>query len=176
MPPHSEILGTEVSTGQVPLEWIDINGHMNVAYYSLAFDQGIDALWLRFGITEDHIRDNQSSTFAVESHMLYQRELKLADPYIITSQILAFDQKRIHQFQRMYHATAGYLAATAEWMSLHVNMTSRRVAPWPDNILRGIRTIAESQCDAPYPVDAGRQMRIGKPLFSVANGNEGDAT
>lgn len=172
--PEIEIIGTEVSGGQVPPEWIDINGHMNVAYYSLAFDQGIDALWIKFGITAEHIRDNQSSTFAVESHMLYQRELKLADPYIVTSQILAFDQKRIHQLQRMYHATAGYLAATAEWMSLHVNMTSRRVAPWPDNILQGIRNVAESQSKAPYPDDAGRQMRIGKPLFSIADGNEGN--
>jgi len=28
----------------VPAEWIDYNGHMNVGYYSLAFDKGVDVL------------------------------------------------------------------------------------------------------------------------------------
>jgi acyl-CoA thioester hydrolase len=162
-----EILGVEVSSGAVLSEWIDFNGHMNVAYYVLAFDLGVDELWTRFGITAEHIRDQRSSTFAVESHVLYHRELKLNDPYIVTSQILAFDEKRIHQFQRMYHSTDGFLAATAEWMSLHVDLSSRRVAPWPDKILSGIQHVAAAQGDWPFPEDAGRKMRIATPLFSV---------
>ena len=90
------------------------------------------------------------------------------DPYIVTSQILAYDDKRIHQFQRLYHAEQGFLSATAEWMNLHVNMASRRVAPWPDSIFGGIKDVAASQGDWPYPEDAGRAMRIAAPLFSVA--------
>jgi len=52
-------------------------------------------------------------------------------PYVITAQILAFDDKRIHQFQRMYHAEEGFLAATCEWMNLHFDPGIRRVASWP---------------------------------------------
>ena len=163
------MLGVEVSTGRVLPEWIDINGHMNVAYYVLAFDLGVDALWAEFGITESHIRDQQSSTFAVESHVMYRRELALDDPYTITTQILAFDHKRIHQFQRMYHATEGFLAATSEWMNLHVNLHTRRVASWPDNILAGIRQRAEAQGAFPYPEDAGRKMKIATPLFECVS-------
>lgn len=159
--------GIQIESGRVLPEWIDINGHMNVAYYVLAFDLGVDALWSEFGITDDHIRSQQSSTFAVESHLVYRRELKLDDPYIVTAQILAFDQKRIHQFQRMYHAVDGFLAATAEWMNLHVDLKTRKVAPWPDSILANIRHTAESQRDADYPADAGRRMRIGTPLFEL---------
>ena len=161
------MLGVEVCRGMVRPEWIDINGHMNVAYYVLAFDYGVDALWTKFGITDEHIRGNDSSTFAVESHVLYRRELKESEPYIVTAQILAFDEKRIHQFQRMYHAEQGYLAATAEWMNLHVDLSTRRVAPWPPNILDGIRNVTAMQGEWPYPEDAGRRMRIGKPLFSA---------
>ena len=36
--------GVEVIRGKVLPEWIDINNHMNVAYYVLAFDQGVDLL------------------------------------------------------------------------------------------------------------------------------------
>jgi len=164
---RDETVGVEVGRGNVLPEWIDVNGHMNVAYYVLAFDLGVDALWERFGITEDHIRSTASSTFAVESHVLYRRELKEADPYIVTAQILAYDEKRIHQFQRMYHAEQGFLAATAEWMNLHVDLSTRRVAAWPAKILAGIRQAAEAQGDWPYPADAGRTMRVGKPLYTL---------
>jgi acyl-CoA thioester hydrolase len=168
---EQEMLGVEVDRGNVLPEWIDINGHMNVAYYVLAFDLGVDALWARFGITEEHIQGNDSSTFAVESHVVYRRELKENEPYIVTAQILAFDEKRIHQFQRMYHAEDRFLAATAEWMNLHVDLSTRRVAPWPGHILAAIRGAAESQNDWPYPADAGRVMRVGKPLFTAGGNN-----
>ena len=166
----SPFVGDSVSTGKVLPEWIDFNGHMNVAYYVLAFDMGVDALWLDFGITAEHVQQNHSSTFAVETHVLYKQELKLDDPYVVTAQILAFDNKRIHQFQRMYHAESGILAATAEWMTLHVDLKKRRVAPWPANILDGIGRVAKSQGDWSYPDDAGSTMKIRTPIWSVGNG------
>ena len=162
-----EVQGVEICRGEVLPEWIDVNGHMNVAYYVLAFDLAVDALWARFGITEAHIQNNDSSTFAVESHVTYRRELKEAEPYFVTAQILAYDEKRIHQFQRMYHAEEGFLAATVEWMSLHVDLSTRRVAPWPAPILAGIRKVAEAQGEWPYPKDAGRIMKVGKPLYAA---------
>jgi acyl-CoA thioester hydrolase len=150
----------------VPQEWIDFNEHMNVAYYVLAFDLGVDSLWRDFGITEEHIADHQSSTFAVESHFLYRQELKLDDPYVVTSQIIAFDEKRIHQFQRMYHADDGYLAATAEWLSLHVDLRTRRVSPWPRNILDGISRAARAQPGWSLPEELGSTMAVRHPIWA----------
>lgn len=164
-------LGVEIYRGQVLPEWIDINGHMNVAYYVLAFDYAVDTLWFDFGLTNEHIRMNNSSTFAAESHVLYRRELLVDDPFVVTTQILAYDEKRIHQFQRMYHATDGFLAATAEWMNLHVDMTTRRVAPWPAPILQSIGRVADAQGSWPYPDDAGRTMRVARPLFAAQRGS-----
>lgn len=164
---NDAMLGIEVVRGQVLPEWIDINNHMNVAYYVLAFDQGVDTLWNRFGLTDAHIKDNNSSTFAVESHITWQREIAEADPYIVTSQILAFDEKSIHQFMRMYHAGDGYLVATAEWMNLHVDMAIRRVAPWPDSILQRITAYVASQGEHPWPAEAGKRMQIKRPLFTT---------
>lgn len=166
-----EFRGVEVFTGRVLPEWIDINDHMNVAYYTLAFDQGVDALWDHFGITDDHVRTMNSSTFAVESHVTYVKELKVDDPYVVTAQILAYDEKRIHQFQRLYHADERYLAATCEWMSLHVDLAARRVAPWPSTILRDIARVATEQGDWSWPEEAGRQMNVPKPIYRAASGD-----
>jgi len=98
---------------------------------------------------------------------MYRRELKLDDPFFVTAQILAFDNKRIHQFQRLYHADELFLAATAEWMNLHVDLETRRVAPWPKEILADIGNVAAEQGDWPYPDEAGRSMRVPQPIFSI---------
>ena len=62
--------------------------------------------------------------------MRYLSELNVDESYVVTAQVLGYDEKRIHQFQRMYHGETGDLAATAEWMNLHVDLGARRVTPW----------------------------------------------
>ena len=162
------ICGDRITDGVVKPEWIDYNGHMNVAYYLLAFDLSGDDLWQEFGITDEYIRTTNNSTFAVECHITYQRELKEGEPYCVTSQVLAYDEKRIHFFQRMYHAEEKYLAATAEWMNLHVDLESRRVSEWPEDILKLIAGWVRQQKRSDFPREAGQRMRVRKPLYSLS--------
>lgn len=162
----TESLGLEICTGRVESDWIDFNGHMNVAYYLVAFDRAVDLLFDRFGISNDYIDHTRGSTFAVECHVTYQRELNEHDPYRVTSQLLAYDEKRIHQFQRLYHAEENYLAATAEWMNLHVDLNTRRVSPWPDPIRASIAGYLKQQGQLQYPTEAGKRMKITVPLAS----------
>ena len=166
-----ELKGVEAIRGVVLPEWIDVNNHMNVAYYLLAFDQAVDSLWEKFGITLANVNVTNSSTFAVESHITWQRELAVDEPYIITSQLLAYDDKRIHQFMRMYHADQHFLAATAEWLNLHVDLSIRKVSPWPDAIRQKIAEFADSQDDCGWPAEAGKQMRVPDPAYSAAVGD-----
>jgi acyl-CoA thioester hydrolase len=136
-----KLLGTRVAEGVVKPEWIDVNGHMNVAYYVLAFDLAVDA--------------------SVESHITYQQELMEGDPYIVTAQILAYDDKRIHQFQRLYHAEKYFLAATGEWMNLHVDLETRRVSVWPESVLARLAEYSAGQTGQAYPDEAGKTMKAG---------------
>ena len=159
--------GTDVSRGRVLEEWIDVNQHMNVAYYVLAFDQGVDALWRHFGIDEAYISAQRSSTFAVEAHITFQRELGLDAQYVVTSQVLAYDAKRIHQLQRLYHADEHFLAATCEWMNLHVDLSVRKVSPWPDAVRAAIADFVADQPQDDMPDEVGQRMRVREPLFSI---------
>lgn len=159
--------GMLVAEGIVKPEWIDINGHMNVAYYLLAFDRGVDALWTRVGITDDYIKMRKKSTFAVEAHVTYQQELHEGDPYRVTAQILAIDDKRLHQFQRLYHAETGILASTGEWLNLHISLETRRVCMWPDDILAAFTAVARSQEGTLIPAEMGKQMKINTPTFAL---------
>ena len=161
----SKFLGSVVTQGEVLPAWIDLNQHMNVAYYVLAFDQAVDALWEQFGITKDGINRTNSSTFAVDSHITWQQELLVGEPYVISSQILAYDEKRIHQFMRLYHAEKHFLASTAEWLNLHVDLSLRKVSPWPGHILGKIAAFAQPQLDDKWPDEAGRVISVPTPVF-----------
>ncbi len=156
--------GVTVHTERIRREWIDYNGHMNVAYYVLVFDHGVDGLWDLLGLDEAYRRNHGGTTFAVECHVSYLRELRENDPVTITSQLLAWDAKRIHQFQRMYHADSGDLAATCEWMNLHVDIASRRVSPWPKTVLDRLAEFAARHAGDVWPERAGRRMQVPSPL------------
>ena len=47
-------------------EWVDHYGHMNLAYYLVAFDLATDALWPALNLGET-FRARGLGTFAVES-------------------------------------------------------------------------------------------------------------
>jgi acyl-CoA thioester hydrolase len=93
--------------------------------------------------------------------------MRLDDPYVITSQVLAYDAKRIHQFMRMYHADEGFLAATAEWMNLHVDLLGRRVTPWPSDILARIAGFVATQECKRRPAEAGSRIHVPAPYWSI---------
>ncbi|MCH1523448.1 MAG: thioesterase family protein, partial [Arenicellales bacterium] len=97
----------EVGQQSVLPDWIDYNGHMNVAYYVLAFDRGVDEFMYQMGITPEYLKTEKSSTFTLEMHINYLQELRLDDPIRLTCQLLDADSKRVHYFLRMFHAEAG---------------------------------------------------------------------
>jgi acyl-CoA thioester hydrolase len=163
----ASMTGASIAKGRVKPEWIDVNGHMNVAWYVLIFDLAVDDLWAEFGITDEYIRETNGSTFAVDCHITYQAELLENDPYIVTSQILAYDEKRIHHFQRLYHAETQVLAATAEWMNLYIDLGSRKVSTWPEWILANLAKITSRQPEFTMPDEVGRQIKIRKPRYSM---------
>ena len=151
--------------GIVKPEWIDMNGHMNVAYYVKAFDLAIDIHWAELGITKEYIEKKGCSTFSVECHITYQNEMKVEEKYHISSQILAYDEKRIHVFQTMYKKNSEKTIATAEWMNLHVNLKTRKVSEWPKTVIQQLEKVCEMQPQITWPDEVGKKMKIKKPIY-----------
>lgn len=156
----SESEDLDLGQQEVLPEWIDYNGHMNVAYYVLAFDHGVDALMHQMGITPDYLKHQKSSTFTLEMHINYLQELHLGDPLRLTCQLLDADSKRVHYFLRMFHASEGYLAATSEQIMMHVSLESRRSSPFPEAIYKTLSGMLDAHRALPRPEQAGRIMGI----------------
>src|SRR5438132_2423725 len=88
--------------GEVLPEWIDYNGHMNLAYYTVLFDQATDLLFDELGLGLDYRRDRKLGTFVAETHNLYERELLVGARVRVATQIIAMDAKRLHLGHEMY--------------------------------------------------------------------------
>lgn len=142
-------------------EWIDYNGHMNVAYYLLAFDQATDALLDCLSLGRNYADHEGHSVFVVEAHLTYARELTEGDRLAFTSWLVGVDDKRLHLIHEMRQAEDGFLAATAELMLIHVDLSQRRAVPFPADRLAAITALAAKACkkSGPPPVP-GRSIRL----------------
>lgn len=144
-------------------QWIDYNGHLNLAYYVLLFDQASDQFLDHLGLDADFRAAGAVSTFAAENHVCYLREVKEADSVRLTTQLLDYDEKRFHFFHRMHHADEGYLAATSELLALYVDMNHRRVTSMPPAVLQRLAETRRSHAALPAPEQAGRVIAVKKP-------------
>ncbi|MEP3687611.1 MAG: thioesterase family protein [Sulfitobacter dubius] len=139
-------------------EWIDFNGHLNMAYYNVLFDQGVDQAYAEIGLGPEYQRTG-CTTYVAEFHVCYLRELHEGDRVYTTLQLLDHDEKRFHSFQELWHVD-GWLAATAEGLTLHVDQSGPRVAPMPDHILTRLDAMRQNHAKLPTPAQAGRRIGI----------------
>jgi len=143
-------------------EWIDHNGHMNVGYYLVVFDYATDAFFRWVGLDDAHRRTAGVTTFCLEAHVTYHREVRAGDPLRFTTLLLGHDEKRIHYFHQMHHATDGFLAATNELMSLHVSRATRRAAPLAVAVRERLASIQAAHDAVPRPPQVGRSIGLGQ--------------
>ena len=141
-------------------EWIDANGHMNVAYYVLAFDRATDMLYNALGIGVDYLERERGSVFTLGVNVDYVREVFAGDEVRIASRMLDYDHKRVHYFHQMYHAGDGWLAATNECLAIHVDMATRRSAPFPEPVLERLAAMTAAHRALGRPDRAGRSLEI----------------
>src|SRR6476646_1754647 len=141
-------------------EWTDQNGHMNVAYYVLAFDRATDTLFNEIGVGWSYLDRTGRSTFSLAMNIDYVREVFAGDSVRIVSRLIGCDHKRIHYFHEMYHATKDYLAATNELLTMHVNMATRRSEPFPTDIQARLAEMKSAHAAFPRPSQIGRKLGI----------------
>ena len=160
MAESTDLKPLELPTLTVLPEWIDYNGHMNVAYYVLAFDRGVDAFMEFIGISPSYIEQRRASTFTLEMHVSYIRELRLGDPLRLSCQLLDFDTKRVHYFLHMHHAEDDYLAAVSEQIMVHVDLETRRSSEFPDDVRLTLKNLMNTHRHLPRPEQSGSVIGI----------------
>lgn len=142
-------------------QWIDYNGHLNMAYYNVLFDRAVDEVYETLGIGPSYLKRTNHSTMTAEVHVRYLREIHEGTPVWVRFQLIDYDVKRMHYFEELVHATEGWLSATSENMTLHIDMAAKKVAPWPADVMDQLARVKAAHSRLPMPEGAGR--RIGMP-------------
>ncbi|OIP84328.1 MAG: thioesterase [Rhodobacterales bacterium CG2_30_65_12] len=144
----------------IPPEWIDYNGHMNMAFYAMLFDRASGIFAKEIGLGPGYAQARGHTTYTAEIHIRYLRELHLGQKVRVHSWLIDHDAKRLHTWQEIHHPD-GWIAATAETLTLHIDMTGPRVAPFPADIAARLDAFAAAHGLPERPDGAGRP--IGSP-------------
>lgn len=150
-----EILETTVKP-----EWIDYNGHLNMAYYLVIFDQAVDGFLELIGLGKSYFEVEMGSAFSLECRLTFQRELLEGDGVRVTVQLLDFSDKQFYFFMRMFHSRSGVLAATFEQVGIHVDMKTRKSTPFPPGTRSMLQEITTGHEKLPRPDETVRTMGI----------------
>jgi len=153
------------SVMQVEPDWIDYNGHLNMAYYNVLFDRAVDEVYELVGCGLAYVEATRHSCFTAEVHVRYLRELHAGDPVRVTFRLLDFDAKRLHYFEELHHAAEGWLSATSENMALHVDMAARKTAAFPASVAAELARMKAAHGKLPMPDGVGRRIAMPNANF-----------
>jgi len=142
-------------------EWTDQNGHMNVAFYVLAFDQATDIFLQQLELGWTVLAEGRS-IFTLAMNVDYLNEVFAGETIVIESRLLDCDSKRLHYYHQMTRERDGELAATNEIVAVHVSMATRRSAPLPDATAARARAMKAAHAMLPRPPRVGRTLGLAK--------------
>lgn len=142
-------------------EWIDLNGHLNMGYYGVLFDLGMDDASGLFGLGWDYTKQGTHTTYSAEFRIRYVQELHLDHRVRATFRLLDVGPKAFHFCQELLHED-GWVAATGEGISLHIDQSGPRVVPYPPEVKQKLDDLLAAQAHLPVPDWVGAPMRIRK--------------
>jgi len=134
--------------------WIDYNGHLSEPYYVLVFGHATDAVMEHVGLGTDYRAASSASLFTVEAHVRYLDQVSLGGTLEVRSSPIGATRKLLWIWHEMF--VDGTLRATEEVLGVHVDTSTGRSTPLPDEV-RG-------RVDAalvPPPPEAGRAIALG---------------
>ena len=148
-----------VAHRKVQPDWIDYNGHMNVGYYGIAFDQAADVLYEDYlGVGATFVAQQGQGSFVLQEQTHFLNELHEGDGFSVRFRLIDHDRKRIHVFAEMVRDSDGALCATQEAISMNVDHETRRSAEYPD---WAVRRLARMKADH---AGLAASPQIGAPL------------
>lgn len=132
LPPSADELGQLGTTLRrtVPSEWQDFNGHVNVKHHYSFHIEALHTRFLALGLTPDYLQRHGQSTFTLEQHLTFYREILTGDEVTGHVRLLSRNAKLIHGVTFMADRASGNVASVVEFVDGHVDLTGRRTAPW----------------------------------------------
>ena len=146
---------------QVLPEWIDYNGHMNVAYYTLAFDKSLDFFFEDvLGIGPTYVSKMSKGPFALKASYHYFNELLVREEFYVDLSVVDFDSKKVHICGEMKKSLSGELSAVFETVLMNVDLNKRKSIEYPNNILEIFEKLKAAMKTESLPNTIGKAISL----------------
>ncbi len=141
-------------------EWVDYNEHFSDGYYAVVFGEASDAFLAHVGLGRAYRARGHHSTYTLECHIAYRRELRLGAPFEVETRVLDCDAKRFHILHRLKRGEDSELAASGEFLFMHVDTRGPRSAPFPAEIQARLHELRAAHATLPGVEAAGGPIGI----------------
>ena len=146
-------------TREIPPGWLDYNGHVTESRYLQLFGEATDALLRYIGIDATYLASG-GSYYTVETHISHLGQLYAGDRVQVLTQVLGFDDRRLHLFHVLRRVGEDEPMATGEHMLVHVDAGAGRASPVGDGVRNRVAALADAHAALPRPPRAGRRIAL----------------
>ncbi len=143
----------------VPVPFEDANGHLNVRHYTGIASEGLDESLVALGIPQDWPAKGHAC-FSAEHHLFYLAELLTGDRISSRVRLLGRSERAAHALVYLLDDSHQRLSFVMEEILLHIDMETRRTAPWPEDIAAALDQQIAAQADLPWEPDVSGSMSL----------------
>ena len=134
-PTYEQLLDLPSFASQsVPAAFEDINGHLNIRHYVGIASEGLDESLTRVGIAQNWPTIAGRGVFTAEHHMTYLSELRTGDRISARVRLVGRAERAAHAVVYLVDDSHQRLSYVMEEIFLHIDMASRKTAPWPEDV------------------------------------------
>jgi acyl-CoA thioesterase FadM len=149
-------------TSGVRAEWLDYNGHMRDASYSIVLSEANEEFLAALGLSADYRAATGASLYTVEGHIRYLAECSLGDTLRARTTVVAADRKRLRLYTEILRAD-GRVAVTGEFLYLHVDAVRGVTTDLPRDRYALVESVVSAHADLPRPAHLGAGIALSRP-------------
>lgn len=120
---------------EVPPDWEDRNGHVNVQYYQTLYGLGGWQILENIGIDEKYLAQYNGGIFDLEHHTRYLAEIHVGETVSLHNRMFGKNDQLFHGIFYILNETNQALSCSIEYLSAYIDLNVRRVAPFPQDMV-----------------------------------------
>lgn len=139
----------------IPPEYMDLNGHMNVMYYTHVGNMALRSFFDSMGLHEKLFVPGRRGMFALRQVISYINELREGEEIAVHSGLIGYDRKRVHFMHYVISLTHQRVAAYDERLAMYIDMSVRRSTEFEPEIVAHLETLKQQTAPGWHPPLSG---------------------
>ena len=143
----------------VPIAFEDANGHLNVRHYTGIASEGLDESLVGVGIPQMWPAMGHA-VFSAEHHLTYLAEVRTGDRISGRVRLLGRSERAAHALVYLLDETHERVSFVMEEIFLHIDMETRKTAPWPDDVAAAMDEKIAEDARLPFEADVSGSLAL----------------